>query len=119
LGLNAIYAPGPISDPGQTWDDRLYDSDGQITPKWVILPDKSSALYCPIPGLFAERGQVLRGGTEEGEAFFIHGVVRYWDMFSETIRFTRFCCRWHNDNETPGFDSGFHVAGGDRYNQQT
>jgi hypothetical protein len=119
LGLNAIYAPGPISDPGQTWDDKLYISNDQSTPRWVILPDKASALHCPIPGFFAERGQAIREALKEGEAYFIHGVVRYWDTFSETERYTRFCCRWHNDNETPGLDAGFHFAGGDRYNQQT
>jgi hypothetical protein len=119
LGLNALYASGPISDPGHTWDDRLYDSQEKTIPRWVILPDKASALHCPIPGFFAERGQVIRADLKEGEAYFIHGVIQYWDMFSETERYTRFCCRWHNDNETPGLDAGFHFAGGDRFNQQT
>jgi hypothetical protein len=119
LGMKALTAIGPISDPGQTWDESLYDPDGETTPRWVILPDKASALACPVLGFTAEPGQVFRAPLGEGQARFIHGVVRYWDMFSETERFTRFCFRWDNENERPGLGTGFHVAGGDRFNQQT
>jgi hypothetical protein len=119
LGLKAICAVGPISDPGQTWDESLYDPNGQTVPRWVILPDKSSALNCPIPGYVADPGQRIHGPLSDGEAIFIHGVVRYWDTFSETERTTRFCYRWKNAAEVPGMDAGYYPAGGDAYNQQT
>jgi len=119
LGLKALAAIGPVSDPGQTWDQSLYDPDSQTAPRTVILPNKATALHCPVPGFTAKPGQEVRGDYKPGEALFIHGVIRYWDMFSETDRFTRFCLRWHNVGEPPGTKAGFHFAGGDRYNQQT
>jgi hypothetical protein len=117
LGMKAVWANGPIADPGKTWDQTLYDSDGQLTPRWVMLPEKFTALHCPIPGFHSTPGTAIKGVVEPGQAGFIHGVIRYWDMFSETDRYTRFCYRW--ENAAPGKKEGFHYAGGDRYNQQT
>jgi len=119
LGMNALRAIGPISDPGQTWDEVLYDFKAQNTPRWVILPDKNTALHCAVPDLKAVPGQILISPIATGESTFIHGVIRYWDMFSETDRFTRFCYRFCEAGELPGKPAGFYRAGGDRYNQQT
>lgn len=116
LGMNAILAVGPISDPGQTWDEKLYDFPKDATPNWTILPDKSSALNVPVSGLIGQPGQTIRCPIQDGQTSFIHGVIKYWDVFSETARFTRFCYRYE---ETPGTFYGFYRAGGDRYNQQT
>ncbi len=119
LGMRAVHAVGPISDPGKTWDAKLYESDGQDTPRWVILPDKNTALHCAVSGFFAKTGQVITGNLNPGESIFIHGVVRYWDMFSDTERTTRFCYRWYPLGEKPKMSAGFYSAGGDSYNQQT
>jgi hypothetical protein len=116
LGMNAILAVGPISNPGKTWDKKLYWFPKSTTPKWTILPDKSSALHCPVPGLTSQPGQTLRRPATEGETSFIHGVIKYWDVFSETPRFTRFCYRYQ---ETIGSAHGFFRVGGDGHNQQT
>jgi hypothetical protein len=116
LGMNAIVANGPVSDPGKTWDKKLYSFPKTLTPKWTILPDKSSALHCPVNGLTGQPGQTIRKATVDGETSFIHGVIKYWDVFSETDRFTRFCYRYQ---ENPGTAYTFYRAGGDRYNQQT
>jgi len=118
LGLKALWAHGPISDPGQTWDESLFSPDEQISPRWVILPDKLTALNCPVPGFSATPGQTIKAPLKEGESSFIHGVIRYWDMFSEKDRFTRFCYRWQKSPDGLS-EEGFFPAGGDRYNQQT
>jgi hypothetical protein len=116
LGMNAIFATGPISDPGKTWDNKLYWFPKTLTPKWTILPDKSSALHCSVPGLTGQPGQIFRQPIPNGETPYIHGVIKYWDVFSETERFTRFCYRYV---ENPGSPYGFQRAGGGGYNQQT
>lgn len=117
LGMKALWATGPISDPGQTWDESLYETVGFITPRWVMLPGKYTALHFAIPGYLATPGQPIKASIGTGEALFIHGVIRYWDMFSEQDRFTQFCYRWRE--EVPGKKAGYYPAGGERYNQQT
>jgi len=118
LSLKAIMAIGPISDPGKTWDEDLYSLDKKATPRWVIMRDKNTALNCPIPGFKANPGDKVAAPLGPDETTFIHGVIRYWDMFSETNRFTRFCYRWQKPPDGISGD-GYYPAGGDRYNQQT
>src|SRR5271156_4897933 len=60
LGMKALLATGPISDPGKTWDKKMYWFPKTLTPKWTIFPDKSSALHCPVQGLKGQPGQILR-----------------------------------------------------------
>lgn len=122
LEMRAIWKAGPRTDPGKTWDENLYSPTKHLaTPRWVVLPDPKlrTALNCPIPGFTGATGQSLPKPDQAGEANFIHGVVRYWDMFSETNRFTRFCYRWDNAGGAGSLPEGFNRAGGDQYNQQT
>jgi len=117
LGLNALLAEGPISDPGATWNDRLYDFNQKSTPTWVITPNRAKALHDSVPGLLANPDDILPSLRREGAAHFIHGVIRYWDMFSENDRFTRFCYRW--DKRGAPLGEGWHLAGGEQCNQET
>jgi hypothetical protein len=119
LEMRATMKLGLRSDPSQTWDKSLYKpSESAITPRWVVLPDPDlrTALNYPIPGFIGTVGQDLPT-PGAGQAIFIHGIVRYWDMFEETDRFTQFCYRW--DDPLPNRPEGFRPAGGDQYNQQT
>jgi hypothetical protein len=119
LGMNAILAVGPISNPGETWDKKLYWFGKNLTPQVTILADKSHPLNCPVPGRTAQPAQprdTLPPPNMDGGAWFIHGVIKYWDIFSEAPRFTRFCYRYE---ERSGSAYGFYRAGGDGYNQQT
>jgi len=116
LEMRALLGIGPIGDPSKTWDEGLYKpSENAKTPRWVVLPNLRTALHYPIPGFASAVGQPLPT-PPQGEAIFIHGVVRYWDMFSETNRFTQFCFRWNEG--TPTKPAQFASAGGDQYNQQ-
>ncbi|MDR5729930.1 MAG: hypothetical protein RB191_21160 [Terriglobia bacterium] len=117
LGLNALLAEGPISDPEATWNDRLYDFTQKSTPTWVITPNHAKALHDSVPGFFANPDEILHPPEREGNAHFIHGVIRYWDMFSESDRLTRFCYRW--DKQGAPLGEGWHVAGAERCNQET
>jgi hypothetical protein len=117
LGFNALYAEGPIADPEKTWDDRLYDFKAKPVPRWTFVPNVPRALSDPIPGFLAKPGDKFEFVPQPEHARFIHGVIRYWDMFSETDRFTGFCYRL--DGPGTPFGEGWHPAGGERCNQES
>jgi hypothetical protein len=119
FGMNARWEVGPISEPAKTWDDSLYTFDAKAKPKWVVLPDKHTALSAPIPGFTATAKSKVQIPTQPGGTMFIHGVIRYWDMFCKADRFTRFCYRWESEKENPAMGEGYHQAGGGAFNQQT
>jgi hypothetical protein len=116
LGMNVLLAKGPINDPEKSWNEKLYNSDGQTTTKWIIVPSIPKHLYGSIQGFFANPDDELPI-PDVGEAYFIHGVIRYWDVFSEMDKFTRFCFR--EDRVGSLLGKGWHVAGGERCNQET
>ena len=117
LGLNARYAEGPIAEPERTWNERLYDFSGKSTPRWTFVPNVPRSLSDSIPGFFANPGDMLTAPPQPGHAQFIHGVIRYWDVFTETDRYTRFCYRL--DGVGAPLGEGWHLAGGERCNQET
>src|ERR1035437_7480206 len=96
LGMNAVFALGPISKPEQTWQQSLYDFDSRTKPQSVILPDKITALHSLVPEIKAMPGDVIPGTSDPNQTTFIHGVICYWDAFNEIRRFTRFCYRSKN-----------------------
>jgi hypothetical protein len=116
LGFNTLFVEGPIADPENTWDERLYDFSEKSIPKWTIVPGIPKPLHESVPGFTGDYGDHLPV-LNNGRTQFIHGVIRYWDAFSETDRFTRFCYRW--DQEHPILGAGWHIAGGERCNQET
>ena len=116
LGLNVLLNQGPINDPENTWNESLYDFSGKTTPKWIIVPTIPKHVYEPIQGLIAKPDTELPA-PDPGKAYFIHGVLKYWDVFSQTDRFTRFCYREDSGDSLLG--KGWHVAGGERCNQET
>lgn len=116
LGLNVLLATGPIADPEKTWDESLYDFSGKAVPRWIVVPSIPKHLYAPIRGFTADPDDELPA-LDAGQAYFIHGLLRYWEAFSETDRFTRFCYR--EDREGSILGKGWHIAGGERCNQET
>jgi hypothetical protein len=116
LGLNVLLAVGPIADPEKTWNENLYDFSGMPTPRWNIVPGIPKPLYRAIRGFVLNPGEELPT-LDAGDAHFIHGVLRYWDVFSQLDRFTRFCYREDRGGSLLG--KGWHVAGEDRCNQET
>jgi hypothetical protein len=119
FGMNAVWGIGPIAEPAKTWSDSLYSFNKKAKPKWVVLPDKHTALSVPIPGFTATAKSKIPIATKAGETMFIHGVIRYWDMFCKVDRLTRFCYRWESAEENPAMPEGYHQAGGGNFNQQT
>jgi len=116
LGMNVRLAIGPINDPEESWNENLYNFDGQTTTKWIIVPSIPKHLYRSIQGFSANPNNELPI-PNAGKAYFIHGVIRYWDVFSKKDKFTRFCFR--EDREGTLLGKGWHVAGGERCNQET
>jgi hypothetical protein len=116
LGMNVLLASGPIADPEKSWDENLYDFSGKDTPKWIIVPSIPKPMYGLVKGFTTKPGDELPTPSV-GEAYFVHGIIRYWDAFSETDRFTRFCYREDRDGSLLG--KGWHIAGGERCNQET
>src|ERR1035441_3327766 len=95
------------------------------TPNLITYPDGickrylftlPKHLYGPIQGFTADPDDELPA-PDAGQSYFIHGVLRYWDVFSETDRFTRFCYREDRGGSILG--KGWHIAGGERCNQET
>jgi hypothetical protein len=116
LGLNVLLTQSPINNPESAWNKSLYDFSGKITPKWIIAPNIPKHVYETIQGFTANPDDELPPPSA-GNAYFIHGVLRYWDAFSETDRFTRFCYR--EDRGGSRLGKGWHIAGAERCNQET
>ena len=118
LDVRAMIEFGSTNNPSQIpLDGRINETGNVFTPRWVVLPDRKQTFHA-LQFDSSRPDEELRVTGSTG-ILFIHGIIEYWDMFSETKRSTRFCFRSaaQRDNPRPGED--FIREGADHYNQQT
>ena len=118
LDVRAMIEFGSTHDPSRIpLDERIYESSGIAVPRWVVLTDRKQTFYAvQFDSSRPEQEFKVTGNTR---ICFIHGTIEYWDMFSETRRFTRFCFRWDSTDGNRRQGEEFIREGEDSYNQQT
>ena len=118
LDVRAMIEFGATKDPTKIpLLERIYDASSVSIPRWVVLPDRKQTFNAlQFDSFLAEEESRAVGNNG---TCFIHGIVEYWDMFTETRRFTRFCFRQRSGDDSLGVTETFLREGGDSYNEQT
>jgi len=117
--MKARWGVGPVNDAQKTWDESLLEITKESKPRWIILPNKNSALHSRVDGFEGAAGETITLAMQPGETQYIHGVIHYWDAFTTAPRLTQFCFRFYHIDELGKQRLGFHPIGDPEFNQQT